>query len=727
MNVKEFNYKSIEFNYKNNIITVQGKDEEKMKTIIDRFLAKGYGIKDNIVFLYDGKKIDEKMTLSQQANKFDKLNKKMSIIAFDFNDIDPPNDPNIKNLKKSKNIICPECNENIRIKIDAQKITLYECRNNHKKDDILLEQFEKTQYIDETQIICNVCKNNKDDVYGKKFYICFKCKFKLCPLCKNKHDKSHFIINYDEKYYICANHFESYSSYCYDCKKDICAMCEKEHSGHKSITYGSILPDMNEVNSELTNFKQTIDEYKNEINKIIEKLKNNLNNLDIYYKISYDIINNYENKNRNYAILQNINDFNDFMKNLSKIIYGNNIVNKINNIISLFYKNLEEKKDKVKERNEKEKIKENEITKIKEEENSGNMEEEENENEEIQKYNPSDDNKLEDFDISKLKETKKFETNYYFIIRKLIILNDQRILSYQKSKNRSEISVYDVNNNFKCNFLEANEVNSMFQMNDGNVIILYSNNKIKVVKVKKNCFENIQELDDKFYHIYKISEETILATNENGLQKYSYEKGKLIDKKNNGFDNTKIDGCTCDICRINNNEIAFLYYKKGLVFGFNEFLLFYDILNYKNIKNLKLGDGSGANFMELMNENTLILERNSKIVIIDTTKRIIKDEIKFGHRIESIVLLNENNFLIRNSENIYQCKIDKYFNFTLKKQKSIKSDLIAKYPGNKLIIYKDKEICIYETKEIKENIYKRFDRSQKEPLIGIRYTEYIYE
>ena len=255
-------------------------------------------------------------------------------------------------------------------------------------------------------------------------------------------------------------------------------MCEKEHSGHKSITYGSILPDMNEVNSELTNFKQTIDEYKNEINKIIEKLKNNLNNLDIYYKISYDIINNYENKNRNYAILQNINDFNDFMKNLSKIIYGNNIVNKINNIISLFYKNLEEKKDKVKERNEKEKIKENEITKIKEEENPGNMEEEENENEEIQKYNPSDDNKLEDFDISKLKETKKFETNYYFIIRKLIILNDQRILSYQKSKNRSEISVYDVNNNFKCNFLEANEVNSMFQMNDGNVIILYSNNKI---------------------------------------------------------------------------------------------------------------------------------------------------------------------------------------------------------------------------------------------------------
>jgi signal recognition particle GTPase len=234
----------------------------------------------------------------------------MSIIVVDFNVVKK----DIKNLKKSKNIICPECNENIRIRIYGQKIFLYECKNKHKKNDLLLTQFEKTQYIDESKIICNVCKNNKNDVYGNKFYICVNCKFKLCPLCKNSHDKSHNIIDYDEKNYICATHFESYTSYCYDCKKDICTVCEKEHSSHKSITYGSILPDMEKVNNELKNLNQKINEYKNEINKIIEKLKNNLINLDIYYKISYDIINNYENKKRNYPILQNINDINDFMK-----------------------------------------------------------------------------------------------------------------------------------------------------------------------------------------------------------------------------------------------------------------------------------------------------------------------------------------------------------------------------------------------------------------------------
>ena len=157
----------IEFKYKNNTITVQGKDEEKMKAIIDKFLVKGYGIKDNLIFLYDGEKVDEEMTLLQQANDIDKLNKKMSIIAVDFKDIDK----NIKNLKKSKNIICPECYENIRIKIQGQKISLYDCRNKHKKDDILLNQFDKTQYIDETEIICNACKKITKIKYMKTNFI----------------------------------------------------------------------------------------------------------------------------------------------------------------------------------------------------------------------------------------------------------------------------------------------------------------------------------------------------------------------------------------------------------------------------------------------------------------------------------------------------------------------------------------------------------------------------
>ena len=38
--------------------------------------------------------------------------------------------------------------------------------------------------------------------YG--YFYCLKCKMNLCPLCKSVHDKNHYIINYDNKFYIFA-------------------------------------------------------------------------------------------------------------------------------------------------------------------------------------------------------------------------------------------------------------------------------------------------------------------------------------------------------------------------------------------------------------------------------------------------------------------------------------------------------------------------------------------
>jgi len=74
--------------------------------------------------------------------------------------------------------------------------------------------------------------------------------------------------------------------------------------------------------------------------------------------------------------------------------------------------------------------------------------------------------------------------------------------------------------------------------------------------------------------------------------------------------------------------------------------------------------------------------------------------------------------LIANNSKIFQCEIND-FNFTLKKDKDIDSDIIDKYPGNKLIISKDKEIYIYEMKEIYYSYY--CDGCRMNPLIGKRY------
>ena len=79
------------------------------------------------------------------------------------------NDNNI-NIK-SRQIICPECGEDIRIKFNEFKINLYECKNGHNINDILLDEFESTQYIDESKIICDECKRNNKNEYIIKYFI----------------------------------------------------------------------------------------------------------------------------------------------------------------------------------------------------------------------------------------------------------------------------------------------------------------------------------------------------------------------------------------------------------------------------------------------------------------------------------------------------------------------------------------------------------------------------
>ena len=326
----------IEFNYKGNKTIIQCDPNDKMKDIIKKFCTKIENDKDKMCFLYAGNRINEELTFSKQANNIDKERKIMSILVSDI--MSNINNSNInKSLIKSKTVICPECKENIRIDIQEYKIKLYDCKNGHKRENIILNQFESTQFIDESKIICEICRTaNKSESYDKKFNRCFICKKNLCHLCKSKHDKTHYIIDYDQKNYLCDLHFESYNSYCKDCKKDICVICEQDHSSHEIKYYGGMIPNINNLNNKMNDLKKWIDEYKNYAKKIIEKLNNNIENLNIYYKINNDIINNFEVRNRNFPILQNLNDINthinDFLENF-KIKNINTIVDIYNKII----------------------------------------------------------------------------------------------------------------------------------------------------------------------------------------------------------------------------------------------------------------------------------------------------------------------------------------------------------------------------------------------------------
>jgi len=223
-----FDYESLQINIKCNV-------NDKMKDIINKFLIKIENKEQNILYyLYNGTRINEELTFNEQANEYDKNRNKMNILV--------TNNENKSENKKiiSNDIICPECNENILIDIKDFKINLYECKNKHKINNILLNKYEETQKIDLNKIICDICNNNKGNTHNNEFYICNTCNKNICPLCKSIHDKTHNSINYDNKNYICKIHNELYNKYFITCNNNICFICENKHKNHNIYELSNI-------------------------------------------------------------------------------------------------------------------------------------------------------------------------------------------------------------------------------------------------------------------------------------------------------------------------------------------------------------------------------------------------------------------------------------------------------------------------------------------------------
>ena len=166
-----------------------------------------------LFFIYNGNKINDNSILNEIINEEDKRRKIMNIL---FNE---NNETIIKENKiESKEIICPKCYENILIQLNEYKINLFNCRNNHNIDNILLNEYENN--IDISKRICYNWKiKNKSNTYKNEFYRCNTCKINVCPLCKSNHN------NNENKNYICEKHDMNYIKYCKDCKSNIRILC----------------------------------------------------------------------------------------------------------------------------------------------------------------------------------------------------------------------------------------------------------------------------------------------------------------------------------------------------------------------------------------------------------------------------------------------------------------------------------------------------------------------
>ena len=230
----------LEFIYNGENIKIFCNINDKMEDIFKKFKIKTEIKENSIYYIYDGKRIDEKLKLKDIIK--DKKINEIKILVYLIEEYEKNN-----KIIESKYIICPECKENIRIKIENYKIKLYECKNRHEFNNILLEEYENIQKIDISKIKCDKCENNKSNTYNNEFYRCIECKINLCPLCKLNHNKEHNIINYEKKNYICEIHNNIYIKYCKDCKMNICTICSNKHKLHNTIYYDNIIPDIEEM------------------------------------------------------------------------------------------------------------------------------------------------------------------------------------------------------------------------------------------------------------------------------------------------------------------------------------------------------------------------------------------------------------------------------------------------------------------------------------------------
>ncbi len=227
----------IELSYDGVNTTIQCRADEKLKDIFKNFKFKVKAENKMLIYMYNGNILkNEELTFNEVANPEDKKRNKMNILVVEGEGqpVQPPQDYIIK----SNNIICPECKEDIKFNIEDYVINLFECKNKHDKDNIFLDEFNTTQNINVSKIICQNCgKYNKANVHNNIFYKCNTCKKDLCPICFSSHDKNHNIINYDDKNYICEEHNKLYNAYCNDCKQNVCMYCEQNHNNHNIINY----------------------------------------------------------------------------------------------------------------------------------------------------------------------------------------------------------------------------------------------------------------------------------------------------------------------------------------------------------------------------------------------------------------------------------------------------------------------------------------------------------
>ena len=142
----------IELSYDGVNTIMQCKNDEKLKDIYKSFRFKSKSEEKPLFFMYNGITIQkDDLAFEEISNSEDKKRKKMNILVIEAEAPMPSKSEDT--FIKSKNIICPECKEDIKFSIEDYIINLFECKNKHDIDNIYIEEFDSTQNINILKII----------------------------------------------------------------------------------------------------------------------------------------------------------------------------------------------------------------------------------------------------------------------------------------------------------------------------------------------------------------------------------------------------------------------------------------------------------------------------------------------------------------------------------------------------------------------------------------------
>ena len=342
--VKEIKNINIQFVKDGKPAIIQTLSNEYFKNIFQKYCAKTSIDLKKFCFIYKGNKLDENLRVEDLNSKEDLIQIIVEEIKEGVVDsTDSGDNPLSKfnpNLKPSKEIICPTCREECVIKVDQFKVSLEECHKGHKFSDMSLTDFNKTQFINESNIICDVCKLNKATL-NQNIYKCLTCNLSICSLCKLNHDKSHNYTDLGNEKYLCKAHAEKNIFYCEDCKEDICDLCAYDHyeKDHKILYLKEVFEDIH-IEDNFKDFVSKLEKCKKEMETILYKIKTVYNNLDIYYKIVNNVMTTYNERHKNYITVRSINNLNNFNKSIiddiEKIVNESKIENKMIGVFRIY-------------------------------------------------------------------------------------------------------------------------------------------------------------------------------------------------------------------------------------------------------------------------------------------------------------------------------------------------------------------------------------------------------